>query len=210
MLLSFLYLFNLVKFLNDSDFQFNNSNYIFNKQSDSLLQVIYKLNMTPIPVLKDLELTKSNIKNGIMQTYFFKNNMFRRIRLSYFKSDDIQIMNSIWYPSYDYECPILSINLINQNNISRSFINLSEIYNTTTYYKTYIKPLNDIKENYSDLTSYFNKYLDTFTKKPVNRYFIEEQQRYYNEIQYSSDIISTLKDYFDDQTRKLLLFKTYY
>jgi hypothetical protein len=210
MFLSFLYLFNLVKFLNDTDFQFNNSNYIFNKQSDSQLQVVYRLNMTPIPIIKDLEITKSNIKNGIMQNYFFKNNMFRRIRLSYFKSDDIQIMNSIWYPSYDYECPILSIDLINKNNVSECFINLSEIYNTTNYHEIYIKPLNDIKENYSDLTSYFNKYLNTFTKKPVNRYFIEEKHRDYTQLHYNNDIICSLKDYFDEQTRRLLLFKTYY
>lgn len=148
---SLFFLFNVAKFLCNKNFQFN-ENYLFNEISNQQLELISKLNLTQLPMKSEFETKTSNIKNAVLQNYYFKNNNFRKVRLTYFKADDKQMFSSVWYPSYDYECPILTIDLVNfKKDVSLCFVNSVEIYNNVQYLNTYINPLIEIKKNYPEL-----------------------------------------------------------
>jgi hypothetical protein len=72
-----------------------------------------------------------------------------------FKTNDQQMFNSIWYPSYDYECPIFTIDLVKFNsNASLCFTNMVEMYNNTKYLDNYVQPLMDIKKFYPELSQH--------------------------------------------------------
>lgn len=242
------FLFNIANFLKKSDYNFN-KNYIFSNVLDLHLQYIYKYNMTDISLKKDFAIKTSSVKNAKMYNFYFKNSMFRKIRFSCFKSDDKQIFSSVWYPSYDYECPILSIDMINYNQNKSLFLtNLYEIYNKSEYYNDYIKEFVEIKNKYSELSEtpsenivkynnvfknsilfssncddnlfqneiidvlckYFNNYFLLFRKRPVNRQHIEEKHYEYNKIRMYTNLDFFIKDYFDDEWYKFLLYEYYY
>ena len=157
MYFSLFYLFNLAKFITNKNFKFND-NYLFDETSKFHLNILNNSKFEEMPVKLDFQNKISKTKNGIIQNYYFKNNNFRKVRLSYFKSDDTQMFNSVWYPSYDYDSPILTIDLINFNkNESIIFVNLIEIYKNNIYEKKYINPLLEIKKNYTKLNSYTSK-----------------------------------------------------
>lgn len=164
-------LFNLVKFVSDESFQFNN-NFLFDKSSKLQLKILNESKFEEIHVNLDFRKKISKKKNGIIQNYNFKNNYFRKVRLSYFKSDDKQMFNSAWYPLYEYECPILTIDIVNfGRNESLFFLNLVEIYKTNDYKKRYINPFLEIKKNYTKFDNNASKYLhlmpfNNFLSKP--------------------------------------------
>ena len=148
MYFSLFYLFNFAKFTSEKKYNFNN-NYIFEQISNLHFKILNKSKFEEIPIILEFQNKTSKTKNGIIENYNFKNNYFRKVRLSYFNSDDKQMFNSIWYPSYDYECPILTIDFINfGENKSLFFLNLINIYKDEFYEKKYIYPLLEIKKKY--------------------------------------------------------------
>jgi 15,16-dihydrobiliverdin:ferredoxin oxidoreductase len=149
MYFSLFYLFNFVKFTQNPEFKFND-NYLFDKISKLHLKILNESNFEEMYVKLDFRNKESKINNGVIQNYYFKNNYFRKVRLSYFKSDNVQTFSSIWYPSYDYDIPILTLDLVNLgNDKSILFLNLIEMYNNDVYHIKYIHPLLEIKKNYT-------------------------------------------------------------
>jgi hypothetical protein len=234
MYFSLIYLFNLAKFISNERFKFND-NYLFNQTSNLHLKILNETKFEELYVKLDFQEKISNKKNAVIQNYYFKNSNFRKVRLTYFKSDDRQMFNSIWYPSYDYECPILTIDFVNFDKDTSIFLlNFIEIYDNDNYKKTYTNPFLEIKKNYTILNEnlsiyllpfnkilsksflygnlnrtetdnilpeilqkYIKKYLSFFLKKPVNRYFIEEKHRDYNDFRKIIDLNFLPKNYFD-------------
>jgi hypothetical protein len=212
----FFYLFNLPKYIHDK--------FLFNNISNIHLKILHKTNFKEIPIISEFQYKTTNIKNAMIENYHFKNNNFRKVSISYFKSDDQQIFSSEWYPSYDYDCPILTIHTINYGKEeSYFFIHLEQIYSDNTYQKKYINPFLELKVNNSFIKSlgksllycklnnneiegfipiilekYFDIYFNYFIKKPVNRYFIEEKHREYSIIKKNKELKYKLKKYFKD------------
>ena len=159
MLLSLSYLFNLANFLTNHKVQ---KDFIFNKPASINIKYIEKLNLTELPSDKSIDL-KYGKNNSILQNHYFCNDIFREVRLTYFKSDDKELFSSIWYPSYAYDTPILNIELVKfTQNISLCFVNLIEIYNRTEYYNNYVEPFIIIKSNYPELSVNTTKHLLPF------------------------------------------------
>ena len=83
---------------------------------------------------------------------YFSNSQFRKVRLTHFYSDNKQLFNSVWYPSYEYDAPILSIDLVNfgKNALGKDramcFVNLIEIEKDK-----YTEPFIELKKRYPDL-----------------------------------------------------------
>jgi len=226
----------------------HNFDFTFNKIADLHFDYIDKLNLTENPVNND-HLIVYGKNNSIMKNYYFSNYEFKKVRLSYFKSNNYEMFNSVFYPSIHYDCPILSVDLINfGHNKSLALINLFEIYNRTEYHNIYVKPFEEIKQFYpelcenkskhllefneilgkamlyghiydnnkfnTDVYEVLNKYLKIYTKlfikKPINRYYVEEQHRKYNNIRYNIDLNFITKYYFDFYTYERLLRSFYY
>jgi len=70
----------------------------------------------------------SNKTDSILYNNFYKNNLFRKVRVTHFFSPEKHLINSVWYPHYYYDIPILSIDLVNMEaNKSLVFMNLYEM-----------------------------------------------------------------------------------
>lgn len=159
MFITLSFLFNFINFLSNHKIQ---KDYIFNKPASINIKYIEKLNLTELPYNKLFDI-KYGKNNSILQNHYFYNDFFRKVRLTYFKSDDKELFSSIWYPSYNYDTPILNIELVKFNeNISLCFVNLIEIYNRKEYYNNYIEPFMKIKSNYPELSENKTKHLLPF------------------------------------------------
>lgn len=157
---SIFYLFSLARLMTIKNYEFNN--FLFSKPSELHLDYINKLNLTEIPVQNEYAVIYGQ-NNSIMRNYHFSNYEFRKVRLSYFTSDDKIMFNSVFYPSTQYDCPILSVDLINfGGNKSLCFVNLFEIYNKTEYRNIYIKQFEEIKKLYPELSKNKSKHLIEF------------------------------------------------
>jgi len=160
MFCSIFYLFSLKYILNFHDRKFNNL--LFNKPLDLHLDYINKYNFTE-NIADDELMINFGKNNSFIKNYYFSNNEFRKVRLTYFKSNDKEMFNSVFYPSINYDCPILSVDLVNfGKNRSLCLINLFEIYNKNEYYKIYIKPFEEIKKLYPELLENNSKHLLDF------------------------------------------------
>jgi len=222
---------------------------MFNEVSNLHLDFMNRLNMEEIPINSHIQYKKSNISNAVLQNYCFQNNQFRKVRLSYLITDECQMFNSLWYPSYDYDCPILTIDLVNfYQNKSLCFINFINIYDNVEYLNKYENPFLLIKNNYPELSEnksshlypfknflskamlyghiydsnkfntivpkvvdeYISKYTKQFIKRPVNRYFINDRHKDYNELRYFIENTNYItKKYFDKETYIHLLNSFY-
>jgi hypothetical protein len=240
MYFSFFYLFSLTNIISE---RFHKNDYLFKEISDFHLKILNESKFEEIPVRLEFKEKKSTKKNAIIQNYHFKNHNFRKIRLTYFKSDDKQMFQSVWYPSYDFETPILTIDLINYGkNKTLFFLNLVEIYDKPLYRD----PLFQIKKEYyitsedipiyfmfikkyvsksfvytyvtdEDITDSIKKliqryimiYLKFFIRRPVNRYYIEDKHRDYNNFRKNIDSLFILNDYFDNDWCKRFIIENY-
>jgi hypothetical protein len=184
--------FNFLNLLNIKNF-IKTDSYLFYDSLNVHVNIINKLNLTLLNSNKETNFM--NTDNMIMQNYIFKNDQFRRVRLTYFNTDEQQMLNSVWYPSYDYNCPILTIDLAKfKENVSLCFINLVEMYDNIDYYEYNIKPFVKIKEEYKDLDEQKSKHLDNFNN------IISDSMIYshiYNDTKHKNEIPEILNKYIE-------------
>jgi 15,16-dihydrobiliverdin:ferredoxin oxidoreductase len=134
------------------------------------LNVIKAMKMEEVTVDEKFIYRKSDNKPAVIGNLCFKNERFRSVRLSYFDAGDAcQVFNSLWYPSYEYDIPLLGVDLISLGkNRVLSVIDFQPLHPTSEYSAKYIQPLTKIRDKYSDLkgtlsgkfyddTSFFSK-----------------------------------------------------
>ena len=192
--LSLLTLFNALRFLTNSKFQFNTNDFIFHETSKMHLNYFEKYNFTEEPIYPYYQTKTSLIKNATLQNFLFSNHQFRKVRLTYFKSNDQQMFNSVWYPSDDYDCPIFTVDLVKFNsNASLCFTNLIEMYNNTQYFDNYIQPLMDIKKFYPELSQRKSAHLSNYEE------YLSKAMLYgniYDNTEFNTTVNTALKRYF--------------
>ena len=128
-------------------------NSVFTETAILQLDIIKSLNLTQ-KINIDFSEKYSNIRSGAyINNLYFTNSQFRKVRLTNFVTDDNrQMFTSIWYPSYEYDAPILSIDLVNfgKNELGKDramcIVNLIEIEKNK-----YTQPFIEIKQNYPEL-----------------------------------------------------------
>ena len=102
----------------------NKDNYLFDNFSKIHLEYINKLDLVKL----DDSYLYSNKTDSILYNNYYKNNLFRKVRLTHFFTPEKHLINSVWYPHYYYDIPILSIDLVNLGpNKSLVFMNLYEV-----------------------------------------------------------------------------------
>lgn len=187
MFMPFFFLFSIIK------------KSLFTKIYDLHLEQIKKINLT------DNIVTHLKINSINNNKYCFSNYNFRKILINYSKTNNKEIFHSIFYPSYSFDAPILSINLINFNNSSNSIflINLVEIYNHREYTNYYIKPFYRIKNIYPQFTQIKSDHI--FPSKYIN--LLNSQYLVSNKLDiYFKKITSTiiLLDYLENSNIDLI------
>jgi 15,16-dihydrobiliverdin:ferredoxin oxidoreductase len=77
-------------------------------------------------------------------------------RLTYFDAgDNVQVYNSLWYPNFEYDLPMLGIDLISLGK-SRvlSVIDFQPLHPTEEYSEKYISHLSEIRNKYPGIITY--------------------------------------------------------
>ena len=142
--------------------------YSLSSISNLHLDIIEKINLTEINT--NIPNIKSDIKNAQIEQYYFNNKNFNQVKITYFMSDDNQLFNSVWYPSYNYDVPILTIDILNNKTNLFFFINLIENKKTLSYENNFVSPFIKIKNSYSELN---NSIIELY-----NNYFISKAMIY--------------------------------
>lgn len=137
---------------------------------ESHLEKMGLLNMKQVSLEEKFIYRESDVKPARMGNMCFQNEHFRKVRLTYFDGgDSVQVFNSVWYPAYEYDLPILGIDLISLGkNRVLNVIDFQPLHPTEEYSAKYIDPLTHIRDKYPDLqgvlsgkiyddTSFFSK-----------------------------------------------------
>jgi len=124
----------------------NPSNYFFENFSKIHLNYVEKI---------ELEKTKdtflySNKSDSILYNNYYENELFRKVRVTHFFSPEKHLISSVWYPQYNFDLPILSIDLVNMGDKkSLVFINLYEVNknNYSNLFKQFLLRNKEFVEN---------------------------------------------------------------
>lgn len=137
---------------------------------EAQLNRIHKLGMKEVELENNIKLQKSGVKPARIGNLCFQNDRFRKVRMTYFDAGDaVQVFNSLWYPSYEYDLPLLGIDLISLGkNRVLTVVDFQPLHPTDEYHNKYIEHLTPIRNKYKDLqgtlsgkiyddTSFFSK-----------------------------------------------------
>lgn len=133
------------------------------------LDVIKTLRMKSIG-LDGKEYMTSKIKPARIGSMAFADERWRKVRMTYFDAgENVQVFNTVWYPGYQYDLPILGVDLISLGKGRvLSVVDFQPIHPTAEYADKYITPLESIRAKYPELqgnmsgkiytdTSFFSK-----------------------------------------------------
>lgn len=117
------------------------------------LQLMKDLGFKQEEVDVDMSLQTSKTKPGKIGNLQFSGGIFRKIRITYFDAGEgVQVFNTLWYPKYEYDIPMLGIDLISLGlNRVLNVMDFQPIHPTEEYSAKYIDHLSAIKQKYSDL-----------------------------------------------------------
>ena len=134
------------------------------------LELIKNLGFEKVDLKPEVSFRSSTVKPAKIGNLCFKGGIFRKIRMTYFDAGDgVQVYNTLWYPDYFYDLPLLGIDLISLGlNRVLTVIDFQPLHPTDEYSNKYISHLKPIRDKYSDLqgilsgkiyndTSFFSK-----------------------------------------------------
>jgi 15,16-dihydrobiliverdin:ferredoxin oxidoreductase len=150
------------------------------------LELIHKMGMKQVSLDEKFVNCDSQVKPARIGNMCFTSDKFRKVRLTYFDGgENVQVFNTLWYPSYEYDAPLFGVDLISLGP-SRilSVMDTQPLYPTPEYSSKYIDSLAPIRNKYPDLhgtlsgkiyddTSFFSKqmlfgrFTDETKLKPV-------------------------------------------
>lgn len=139
------------------------------------LDLMRSMGMEEVSLSESLVYRSSSVKPARIGNACFKNDKFRKVRLTYFDAGDnvqvrlptqkcsprgitainsnfrisYQVFNSLWYPSFEYDIPLLGVDLISLGK-SRvlSVIDFQPLHPTEEYSSKYISHLGGIRAKY--------------------------------------------------------------
>lgn len=136
----------------------------------------------------------SDVKPAQIANMKFSNDIFRNVRMTYFDGGDgVQVYNSLFYPSYEYDLPLLGIDLISLGRKRvLAVVDFQPLHPTEEYSNKYIDHLTPIREKYESLQGTLSgKIYDDTSFFSKNMLF----GRYSDESKVDSDVIPAFKEY---------------
>jgi len=134
------------------------------------LEVMAQLGMVEEPLPESFAYRTSTVKPARIGNVCFHNDRFRKVRLTYFDAgDSVQVFNALWYPKFEYDMPMLGIDLISLGKGRvLTVVDFQPLHPTADYHAKHIAPLTAIRNKYPDLqgtlsgkiyddTSFFSK-----------------------------------------------------
>ena len=142
---------------------------MFNPLLEKLNDALMRKQGELIQVPHGLEECSSNIGNGYIKSWLWKVPGFRRWRVTRIDiGERLQVLNSVAYPDYTNEQPIMGIDLL-WFGVKRKLVavlDFQPLVQDEEYLSRYYKDLRFLKERYLDFNSSEN-----FRSYDMNRYF---------------------------------------
>ena len=151
------------------------------------LSARFELSSRPIPSGLEKMVSERGKNPATIQSWSYQSSELRKIRYSYIDAGETaQIFNSVIYPDYSYDLPLLGIDFLSfgQKKIL-VVLDFQPLFRDESYIHKYIEPMAQIKDKYKDLTQdlemkfydanqYFSKNLlfaKTDTETVINQLF---------------------------------------
>jgi 15,16-dihydrobiliverdin:ferredoxin oxidoreductase len=132
----------------------------------------FDLQSRPIPEGLALQVSDRGKSPATIQSWCYECPEFRKIRYTYIDAGaSAQIFNSVIYPSYHSELPLLGIDFLSFGQVKNLIVmDFQPLFQDEAYLQKYIHPLKTLHDNYPDLAQnlemkfydanqYFSKYL---------------------------------------------------
>jgi 15,16-dihydrobiliverdin:ferredoxin oxidoreductase len=107
------------------------------------------------PVLPELEfqVSQRGKSPAMIESWCYQSPQFRKIRYTYINAGEMaQIFNSVIYPSYDYDLPLLGIDFLAFGKKKILVVlDFQPLFREEEYLNQYIEPMRSIREKYPDL-----------------------------------------------------------
>ncbi|MEM6446319.1 MAG: 15,16-dihydrobiliverdin:ferredoxin oxidoreductase [Cyanobacteria bacterium P01_D01_bin.123] len=115
-----------------------------------------KFDLQTRPIPSGLEFNRSDRgrnKSATIQSWCYECPEFRKIRYTYIDADTTaQVFNAVIYPSYQYDLPLLGIDLLSFGNKKILVVmDFQPLYQDEEYLTRYIDPMQALKLKYDDL-----------------------------------------------------------
>ena len=117
------------------------------------LKKMEKLGFEQISLQQKFICRKSDVKPARIGSICFRNEKFRKVRMTYFDAgDNVQVFNTLWYPNFKYDMPLFGVDLISLGkNRVLSVIDFQPLQPNKAYSEKYIDQLTEIRDKYPDL-----------------------------------------------------------
>jgi 15,16-dihydrobiliverdin:ferredoxin oxidoreductase len=172
----------------------------------------FELQSRPIPIGLELMVSERGKNPATIQSWCYQCSQLRKIRYSYIDAGETaQIFNSVIYPQYNYDLPLLGIDFLSfgQKKIL-IVLDFQPLFRDQAYLDKYIKPMSEVRDKYNDLAQqlemkfydanqYFSKNLlfaKTDSESVVNRLFpaFQEYIRLYWQLLEDATPLTTSKE----------------
>lgn len=132
----------------------------------------FDLQSRPIPQGLELNVSERGRNPATIQSWCYQCQELRKIRYTYIDAgESAQIFNSVIYPSYQYDLPLLGIDFLSFGKIKNLIVlDFQPLFQDEAYQTKYINPLKFLHDQYPDLAQnlemkfydanqYFSRYL---------------------------------------------------
>lgn len=132
----------------------------------------FTLQSRPIPAGLEYQVSERGRNPATIQSWCYECPEFRKVRYTYIDAGaSAQIFNSVIYPGYAYELPLLGIDFLSFGQVKNLIVmDFQPLFQHEAYLEKYIHPLKALHEQYPDLAQnlemkfydanqYFSKYL---------------------------------------------------
>lgn len=152
----------------------------------------FELRSRPISPELEFQVSQRGKTPAMIESWCYESPQLRKIRYTYINAGEMaQIFNSVIYPSYDYDLPLLGIDFLAFGKKKILVVlDFQPLFRTPEYLEKYIDPMGEIRDKYNELAQdlpmkfydanqYFSKNLlfaKTDAETVVNRLFPAYQE----------------------------------
>lgn len=132
----------------------------------------FDLQSLPIPAGLEYQVSDRGRNPATIRSWCYQSRELRKIRYTYIDAgSSAQILNSVIYPSHQYDLPLLGIDFLSFGQVKNLIVmDFQPLFQEESYQAKYIYPLKSLQEKYPDLAQnlemkfydanqYFSKYL---------------------------------------------------
>lgn len=113
----------------------------------------FDLKECPIPSELEFQVSQRGKNPAMIESWCYQCPQFRKIRYTYINAGETaQIFNSVMYPSYEYDLPLLGIDFLAFGKKKILVVlDFQPLFRDAEYLEKYIQPMAAIRERYQEL-----------------------------------------------------------